>query len=293
MPELPEVETVRCSLAGALVGHRIVAVRILTRSVVTLPEGPPAGFSRTRKTQTPVSGPRAALLKGSTITAVLRHGKQLALVGGRGPVVCIHLGMTGSIPICSGPRPKHTHIEWLFDNGSIARFVDPRRFGLVVEHPSYESLIQERWSFLGPDALTLRMADLTRACLGHQRPVKSILLDQALIAGIGNIYADESLFRARIHPQRAAASLDRVELRVLATAIRTVLRRAVQAGGSTIRDYRKPDGKTGSFQHQHLVYGRAGCPCTVCRRPLNRSQVAGRTTVFCFACQPCSNAAEQ
>ena len=286
MPELPEVEIIRQTLDAELVGRTVTRVRVRTRSMVSLPGDPPSGFMRSRKQARPVRMNARLLLHGSTITQTHRHGKQLALVCDTGLAVCIQLGMTGSMRLEPGETLPHTHIVWSIDDGRALRFVDPRRFGLVSGYPSLETLRSERWSRLGPDALTVSPKALSEACTGCTRVIKAVLLDQSLIAGVGNIYADEALFQARVHPGSPAGLLDRVEVSALARAIRRTLHRALDAGGSTIRDYRTPGGGTGAYQRQHLVYARAHQPCQTCAANLMTAQIAQRTTVFCPRCQP-------
>ncbi len=285
MPELPEVESVRRTLENRVVGRSVVRVRVLTRPVVSLPGDPASGFTRTRTQSEPVRLRSSFLLARDHITTVERLGKQIAIVRSRAPVVRIQLGMTGSVRVDDAQRPKHTHVEWELDDGACMRFVDPRRFGLVASHPSRELLQQHVWSMLGPDALTIRHAELKRACVGRKRSIKSVLLDQTLVAGVGNIYADEALFASKINPTRDAGLLTDLEVRALAREIRSVMRTAIKSGGSTIRDYRNADGNAGFFQQKHKVYGRGGDLCTRCQTTLQSSQVAQRTTVWCPRCQ--------
>lgn len=285
MPELPEVESVRRVLDAELVGRTVVRVRVRTRAVVSLPGDPEAGFMRARREFTPVRMRSALLLAGSTIAATSRHGKQLAIAGSRGPAICIHLGMTGSVLVGVHAEVPHTHIEWTLDDGRLVRFVDPRRFGLVAGHASMQDLVETRWFRLGPDTLTITAALLRSACAGRRSSIKAVLLDQSALAGIGNIYADEALFRACVHPATPAGELSKADSSRLAKAIRTTLRRAINAGGSTIRDYRSPGGTPGGYQKLHQVYARAGCPCTACGTPLEGVQLAQRATVFCPRCQ--------
>ena len=274
MPELPEVETVRRALDKQLIGRTIVRVRVVTRSMVSLPGDPPSGFMRSRTEAAPVPIASTLLLKGSTIATTERHGKQLALIGNTGACVCIQLGMTGSMQLEPGKAPAHTHVVWTTDDGQTLRFVDPRRFGLVSAYPSPEALRSQRWSSLGPDALTIDSKALSRACSGRTRAIKAVLLDQVLVAGVGNIYADEALFKARVNPGRPAGSLGKQEIASIAGEIRKTLACAVEAGGSTIRDYRTPEGGVGGFQDQHLVYGRANLPCRVCSTTLMPTKIA-------------------
>lgn len=284
MPELPEAESIRAALAELTLGAAVASVSCRRREVVSLHE-------------TPL---RRSLLVGCRVRAVHRHGKQLAIVGERlgthgeedAGAIRIRLGMSGQLLLAEGQPPfePHEHLRWRleFEDGRrrLLRFIDPRRFGGIDTFASLASLRQRCWSSLGPDAASASAETLRKACRGRRRPIKAVLLDQAIIAGIGNIYADESLHRAGIHPATAAAALDRREASRLADAIGQVLHAAIRAGGSTLRDHRHPLGDPGSFQHAHRVYGRAGSPCRACGSPVERIVLAGRGTHFCPACQP-------
>ncbi len=256
-----------------------------------------------------------ALLQGATVTAVTRHGKQLAIVGridhndggtSLTSCVCVHLGMSGSLVYrgcgSSGGEASHTasgnedddphaHVRWVFARGDRLVFRDPRRFGGLWLYPSLERLRTQRWRRLGPDALTVTANQLHRRLAGTSRCLKAALLDQTVIAGLGNIYVDELLHRCQLHP---LVSSDRIELpavKQLVDQSRRLLRLAIRAGGSTFRDYKNAHGKPGRFQHQHLVYGRSAQPCYACSRPLASLRVCGRTTVYCKKCQPLHAAA--
>jgi formamidopyrimidine-DNA glycosylase len=272
VPELPEIERLRLDLAEALPGSRVRGVDVRRGDVVR-----------------PAPAPDA-LLAGDRIDRLTRHGKQLAIVGRSGRVVCVHLGMSGRL--LAGARASvdteapHTHVVWDLAGGRRMAFNDPRRFGGLWTFASEADLMERRWRLLGPDALTIRAPELRPRLARTCRAVKAALLDQALLAGVGNIYADESLFRARVHPETPAGELDPPRVRTLAGSIRAILRRAVEAGGSTLRDYRRADGAIGGFQARHRVYGRAGLPCVRCGRTLESTPVAQRTTVWCPACQP-------
>lgn len=218
----------------------------------------------------------------------------------------VHLGMTGSVLYRpAGARldqRDHIHLTWRLgprlgprpdvpnrdpdaaDAGGRLVFRDPRRFGGVRTGPDLRTLREARWRPLGPDALSVDAADLARAA--SARPIKALLLDQHAVAGVGNIYADEALFAAGIHPLTPAGALDEAARDALARAIREILGRAIDAGGSTLRDYRDATGRAGGFQHAHEVYGRSGEPCTRCGQPLVSALIAQRTTVWCRRCQP-------
>lgn len=239
-----------------------------------------------------VEGPRSAadLLAGAILVEIRRHGKQLALIGDAGRVLVVQLGMTGRLVWRSaagrhsGPTP-HEHVRWRFEGGGTVAFIDPRRFGGLTPLPAADAL-RERWRALGPDALGIGPPALARGLHGSRRAVKAALLDQRVLAGVGNIYADEALFQAGIHPSRQAGSLRHEEIPRLAAAIRSVLRRAVRAGGSTVRDYVNADGAAGEFSRSHAVYGRGGAPCRRCGETLAVLRLAQRATVACPVCQP-------
>ncbi|MCL4221424.1 MAG: bifunctional DNA-formamidopyrimidine glycosylase/DNA-(apurinic or apyrimidinic site) lyase [Phycisphaerales bacterium] len=285
MPELPEVETLRLSLQSAILGRTVCCVDVRTRSVVAMPGDPPAGIVRSRRDRRPVRLQPRLLLQDCAIQRFERRGKQLAIISADGPALNVQLGMTGGLSLTSQPR-RHTHVVWTLDDGTRLTFSDPRRFGLLGAHPDFEDLQHTRWRSLGPDALSLRAPDLIRACRGARRAIKTLLLDQKTLAGIGNIYADEALFDAGIHPLAPANSLSRPHLARLTSSIRRVLRQAIRSGGSSIRDFRSPLDTPGGYQSHHRVYGRSGLPCPRCGHTLVRTFIAQRGTVFCPHCQP-------
>lgn len=284
MPELPEVETIRLALQPAIVRRTVSRVEVRTRSVIAMPGDPPAGITRARQQTTKVRLRRRLLLEACIIDRLERRGKQLAIISEEGPAICVQLGMTGGLSLTDRPRP-HEHVVWTLDDGSRLAFSDARRFGLLGAHPNFDDLVQTRWSTLGPDALSIRSADLARACHETRRAIKSLLLNQRALAGVGNIYADEALFQGGIHPLTPANSLSRPRLTRLAGSIRRVLRAAIQSGGSSIRDFRSASGAEGNYQTRHLVYGRHGKPCPRCGHTLVRASIAQRSTVFCPCCQ--------
>lgn len=291
MPELPEIESLRRSLAPDLLGHALTLDRLYRPDIVRASWNGPLS-RRGRQTLTPPEQ-----LSLSKVQRLERRGKQLAIVGEDGRVLCVQLGMSGRLLLSQStqPQPPHTHAQWSVRpidpvRGShasslVLRFVDPRRFGGLGAFESFEALLQRAWSRLGPDALDLADSDLRRLARGR-RSIKATLLDQAALAGVGNIYADESLFLARIDPARRAGSLREHECDRLAAAVRAVLSRAVESGGSTLRDYVDAQGRPGSAQSHHNVYGRSGQPCPLCARPLRSRLLAQRTTVWCPFCQP-------
>ncbi len=274
MPELPEVESVRRALTP-LVGVPIVGVRVARRDVVR------DDRARRRGRLDP-----DALLAGGGITSTARHGKQLALLGASGRVVLIHLGMSGQILILDPGTPAgaHAHVVWTLGDRRRMVFRDPRRFGGVWLLPDRATL-ETRWSGLGPDGLTITGGQLAGALAHSQRSVKAALLDQGVVAGVGNIYADESLFGASIAPTRPCRGLTPGDWERLAAEIRAVLAAAVEARGSTLRDYRLPDGSAGEAALTHRVYARGGKPCPACAGTITRGILAQRSTCWCPACQ--------
>lgn len=297
MPELPEVEHLRRSLEPGVVGQRIVSVSLRRRDVVCTKGDPPGGFSRTRGAHRAAGSlrvapvPRRSLLVDARVTELQRLGKRLGIVteGGRGPAIDLHLGMSGQVLLVPRGRrlsnASHVHVSWRLQNGSRLVFRDPRRFGGIWTCDDAADLQERRWALLGPDALEIDEAILEARGGSSARVIKSVLLDQRIVAGIGNIYADESLFRARIAPQTPACRLGTVHWSTLASKIRATLREAIEAGGSTIRDYVDGLGKSGSQQVQHLVYGRGGSRCSECGAPLCSGVLAQRTTTWCTNCQ--------
>ena len=277
MPELPEVETVRRGLAGRIVGRSITKVDMGRDRV-----------ARRTSTATVAMG-----LTGTTITAVDRRGKYLLIRLTEERTAMVHLRMSGQLLIAPSvvPRPKHCHVAAHLDDGNELRFVDPRTFGEVVVYATVdEAVVVPELARLGRDPLVdgVSRAVLADICAGRQRRLKSLLLDQSAIAGIGNIYADEICHRARLRPDRPAATLHRLHLERLAEAMVSVLNAAVTAGGSTLGDaqYVGVDGQAGSFQDEHRVHARAGLRCGTCGRGIVRRMVIDqRSTYWCGICQ--------
>lgn len=275
MPELPEIESLRRALSDVILGAHVLDGGVLRRDMLHRSAG----------------APKDPLEPGSVIHALHRKGKQLVLETRAGPSMLFHLGMSGSIRVFRGDADAedHVHARWRLRRGDadlVLRLRDPRRFGWMESHASMASVRTHAWSSIGPDGLTIDADALIQALHGTRRPVKAALLDQSRIAGLGNIYVDEALHRIGIHPACITSRLGVTHLRALADSVRSVLTEAVDAGGSTIRDHRTADGRWGSFQERHGVYGRAGLPCRSCGTILRSIQVSQRTTVFCPTCQP-------
>lgn len=282
----------RRSLEPRLVGRTVVSATLHRRDIAVVPGDPAGGFSRQRgRTPRPKRVTRQAMLVGAVLGAPERRGKQLALVTEGGPAIVVHLGMTGRV-LWRGKGERvspgaHVHATWRLDDGSRLVFQDPRRFGGLWLLPDAEAL-RARWAVLGPDGADAPIEDVANALsrVGTARPIKAVLLDQTVIAGVGNIYADEALFRSGVHPERTAGGLDAEAVDRVARAVRTVLLEAIEARGSTLRDYTDGDGLPGTAQTLHRVYGRAGEPCVRCGAALIGTVVAQRATVFCPVCQP-------
>jgi formamidopyrimidine-DNA glycosylase len=270
VPELPEVETVANGVNERVRGQRIL--RVWT-------SGKPQTF---KSPETEI----AETLTGARIERVRRVGKTIVmdLKRARPPAAqfLVHLGMTGRLLVSQPevPLPAHTHAVLSLGDGREVRFVDPRRFGRL-------SVVREAGGYTGPGAepTTISPEDFAKLFKGRKLAIKAALLNQSILHVVGNIYADESLFRAGIRPRRQAGRLTRVELGKLHAALQQVLAHAIELGGSSVSDYVDADGIRGFFQLQHKVYGRAGELCRDCGSPLKKIVVGGRTTVYCPKCQ--------
>lgn len=267
MPELPEVETVANGVNERIRGERIKSIWL----------------SRYKEPFKTPPDPMAEALAGSRIDLVHRVGKHIVfdLTRDKSPLQWIvHLGMTGRLLVSAAdvPIPAHTHALLSLSSGRELRFVDPRRFGRLALHTG---------SFTGPghEPLTISADDFAALFRRRKLPIKAALLNQKLLHGVGNIYADESLFRAGIRPTRMAGRLTRLQLGKLHAALQDILRKAISRGGSSVSDYVDADGVAGFFQLEHRVYMRTGEPCLVCGNPVRRTLIAGRGTHYCTHCQ--------
>jgi formamidopyrimidine-DNA glycosylase len=270
VPELPEVETTMRALAARLAGRRFTGL-VQRRADIRFPL--PADLGRR--------------LVGARIDGFARRAKYIQAFLDSGDALLLHLGMSGRLLFDGPPQGPHEHLTFGFDDGTLLRFVDPRRFGMVDLGP-IPDLPSHRWlrhlgleplgnGFDGPAVLA--------ALAGRRSALKVALMDQRLIVGVGNIYASESLFRARLAPERPAGSLGPAAARRLAAAIREVLGEAIEAGGSSLRDYVQSNGELGNFQRRFRVYDRAGEACPACGAPILRTVQAGRATYHCARCQ--------
>ncbi len=274
MPELPEVETVRRSLSAAVSGCTIQEVLVTCAAQIKRPPHDIASFQKS--------------LAGACIQTVVRRGKYLIFHLNENRYLLVHLGMTGRLLITPRDVPivKHTHGVIILDNGMDVRYHDVRRFGGLA-YWACSPYTTPPLSLLGPEPLSDEFsADYLLSRLKCRRsPIKTALLDQHLVAGIGNIYADEALFRAGLSPLRPASDLGEEECLRLVTDIKALLTEAIAVGGSSIRDYVDAEGKSGSFQERHQVYGRAGSACVHCGAQLIKTTLSGRTSTFCPHCQ--------
>ncbi|HSH70488.1 MAG TPA: bifunctional DNA-formamidopyrimidine glycosylase/DNA-(apurinic or apyrimidinic site) lyase [Deferrisomatales bacterium] len=270
MPELPEVETTRRGLAPHLVGHRLDGASV-----------------RQPRLRWPVPEGLSSLLAGRRVEHLTRRGKYLLLGVGTGTLL-IHLGMSGSLRLVPADTPprRHDHLDLLVEGGQAVRLTDPRRFGAVLwtaDAPSEHPLLAQ----LGPEPLGPEFdgGTLWQRARGRQVAVKALLMDSRVVVGVGNIYANEALFRSRIDPRRAAGRISALRFGRLAEAVRTVLTEAIEQGGTTLRDFVAGDGRPGYFQQQLQVYGRAGRPCVRCATALREVRLGQRSSVFCPRCQ--------
>jgi len=262
LPELPEVETVVRSIRP-LVGRRIATAEF--RNLRILRGGDPDRM--------------ASRLAGRRVSAIQRYGKFIVASLDDGSFLMIHLGMTGKL-LLGGPTGKHTHAILTFDRG-VLLFDDSRQFGCIEFHETFPARVAR----LGPEPLEVSFEDFAADLKRRKTRIKSLLLNQTFLRGVGNIYADEALFRAGIHPQALTSRLRKDRARKLYDAVIAVLNEAIAAGGSSISDYVDAEGRKGFFQIQHRVYGRTGEPCVACGTPIKRVLVTQRSSHFCPKCQ--------
>jgi formamidopyrimidine-DNA glycosylase len=270
MPELPEVETTRRGLAPLVTGQRVASVVVRNRALRQL---------------VPRELPRA--IAGTTIRGLARRGKYLLFDCSSGTLI-LHLGMSGRLWVAGSGAPltAHDHFDLLLENGTVVRLRDPRRFGLVLWQRG-DPLAHPLLARIGPEPFSAGFdgAWLHRATRNRSAAIKLVLMDSHVVAGVGNIYANEALFRAGIPPRIAAQRLTRERCGVLVEKIRETLELAIGAGGSTLRDYVASDGQAGYFQNQFMVYDRAGEPCLRCGTKVKGIRQGQRSTFYCPACQ--------
>ena len=269
MPELPEVETTRRGIAPYVEGRRIIDVVV-----------------REPRLRWPVPAELTELV-GQAVSSLERRAKYLLFRSGGGTML-LHLGMSGSVRVLLAPQPlrRHEHVDIAIEGGALLRYQDPRRFGSIhwtrddpLQHPLLAHLGPEP---LGPEFTGDHLYRLAR---GRTGAVKTFLMNAQVVVGVGNIYANEALYRAGILPSRAAGSISRERYRRLAEAVQEVLESAIAAGGTTLRDFTSSEGSPGYFSQQLHVYGRGGEPCSNCGEPLRVSRLGQRATYYCAKCQ--------
>ncbi|HLP98691.1 MAG TPA: bifunctional DNA-formamidopyrimidine glycosylase/DNA-(apurinic or apyrimidinic site) lyase [Sideroxyarcus sp.] len=270
MPELPEVETTLRGLAPHLTGQQVATIAI-----------------RQPKLRWPIPADLPDLLRGQTIRRLRRRAKYLLLEFDHGTLI-LHLGMSGSLRMLSTPTPhdRHEHFDLMLQNGSVMRLRDPRRFGAVLWHAG-DVAQHPLLAALGPEPLEQDFNGdyLYAATRKRSAAIKLVIMDSHVVVGVGNIYANEALFRAGIRPQLAAGKLGKERCARLSAAIKEVLQAAIRKGGSSLRDYVDSDGKQGYFQQEYFVYGRAGAACRRCGKSIRQLRQGQRSTFYCPACQ--------
>lgn len=272
MPELPEVEVVRRGIAPYLEGHQVASVTI-----------------RNPNLRWPVPSDLGKTLSGLTIDKVARRGKYLLFGCGKGTLI-LHLGMSGSLrllPAAAVTMPgKHDHADLTLDNGTVLRFKDPRRFGAIL-WTSVDAMRHPLLAQLGPEPLTEAFNGylLYQRTRNRSASIKEVLMNSRIVAGVGNIYANEALFQAGIHPMRPAGGLELIKCEELAQAIKDILSLAIEAGGSSLRDFVDTSGNPGYFQQQYWVYRQAARPCRKCGTTILQARQGQRSTFYCPQCQ--------
>jgi formamidopyrimidine-DNA glycosylase len=271
MPELPEVETIARTLEPAIRGRVVSAVELLYRPLLR-------------------TGSRKGLdaLRGRRILSVSRRGKMLLIACEGGRTLVFHLKMTGQFSLADPgeERDKHTRLVMRFEDGaSELVFRDVRKFGFLLCLEGDRRAACAELACLGPEPLEIGLEEFAALLASRKGRIKSLLLDQTVIAGIGNIYADEMLFDARIHPETPALSLGKKVVERLYDSMKQILTLAIAEKGSTLQDYRDAEGKAGNFQFFHKVYDRKGEPCVVCATPVRMTRIGGRSSHFCPKCQ--------
>src|SRR5260370_3498896 len=282
MPELPEVETVARGLRQTILGRRILSVTLGKPDFIDDPGGVEQNLPG-RKIEAVERYEKFMLLRLSAA-----QGETRAATNGdaASASLLVHLGMTGQLAPSPATQPleKHTHVCMLLDDGRELRYVDARRFGRIAYLT--KALLAEELTGFGADPLEVSKEEFAERICGRRARIKALLLDQSVLRGVGNIYADESLWRAKIHPARLGARLSRKEAETLRRVLQDILRKAIVLRGSSISDFLDAEGEPGEHQRHHRAYGREGKHCYRCKTAIRRAIVAGRSSYFCPKCQP-------
>ncbi|BAW79916.1 formamidopyrimidine-DNA glycosylase [Candidatus Nitrosoglobus terrae] len=270
MPELPEVETTRSGIEPHIVKYQIRTILI-----------------REPRLRWTVPAFLPQRLVGQYILSVQRRGKYLLLNCSQGTII-LHLGMSGNLRIVptNTPPKRHDHVDIILNNDNCLRFHDPRRFGAILwteENPLYHPLLKSLG--LEPMDPSFNGYYLSQKSNGKRSTIKTFIMNNQIVVGVGNIYANEALFQANIHPQRIVSQISLARYQILAEAIKTILSKAIQAGGTTLRDFLNSDGNPGYFSHQLKVYGRATHPCFICGSPIRLDRIGQRSSYYCSQCQ--------
>ncbi|MBU2591701.1 MAG: bifunctional DNA-formamidopyrimidine glycosylase/DNA-(apurinic or apyrimidinic site) lyase [Nitrospinota bacterium] len=288
MPELPEVETIVRGLAKVIVGQKIISLKttalkgdkIIIEDIKTSSNLPSI-----------VGGVKKKFISaviGSTIKGINRRGKSIIIELSGGHSLIVHLKMTGQLIYTDSSDKviKHTHLIFNLSDGKELRYVDVRRFGYIKIFPSENIFLEHPLDTLGHEPIEIKIGELRELLSNHKIRMKSFLLNQSFMSGIGNIYADEILHRSHMHPLKISSNLSGKETAKLHKMIKEVLREAIEHRGSTIRDYVTSTGEAGDFQKMHRVYNKEGKPCRCCQGKIIKIRAGGRSTFFCPACQP-------
>ncbi len=286
MPELPEVENIARGLAEVIPGKKISAISLMRNDIVNCPQNEAVTKSEVENILSKIVGQK--------VSSVSRRAKRLLIGLSSGGAVLIQLGMTGRFVITEPQTPleKHAHLIITLSSGKQLRFVDHRRFGRVwyfdqLDCNSPDSqMIAAGMGKLGPEPFDISQSDLFKLLSRSDRNIKTFLLDQTKLAGLGNIYADESLFASGIHPTRTTSEITKQESAKLLKSIKSILKKSISAGGTSFSDYRNAYGDMGNFLNMLKVYQRTGKPCKVCKTAIEKIVITGRSTHFCPKCQP-------
>lgn len=267
MPELPEVETIIRGLQQQLVGLKIVRIRVNLPKVIRRGD--------------------ISLLKGAAIQGISRRGKIILITLSNKITILVHLKMSGQIIYTSSEKPatKHTHLIFELSDGNQLRYIDPRQFGYFLLIKNSELSQIRPLTTLGPDPLKISLDDFKERISKRKGRIKSLLLNQSFLAGIGNIYADEILHQAQIHPLKPAQNISVPQIERLYQASKEILTEAIERKGSSIRDYLDSSGQEGNYQKLHQAYQREGKPCLTCQTKIARLKIGGRSSYFCPNCQ--------